>query len=99
MLSAYIDLKMADVNRLRMTTHPVEFDMQKPGPTPRAPPGRGSTVCPPGITPGGQGAGFRRRRRGRVPLSPCHSGSVKNECSSSRSAGPVRVAGQRARSE
>ncbi|MBV2160340.1 MAG: glutamine synthetase, partial [Achromobacter denitrificans] len=27
MLSAYIDLKMADVNRLRMTTHPVEFDM------------------------------------------------------------------------
>jgi glutamine synthetase type I len=27
MLNAYIDLKMADVNRLRMTTHPVEFDM------------------------------------------------------------------------
>ncbi len=27
MLSAYIDLKMADVNRLRMTPHPVEFDM------------------------------------------------------------------------
>jgi glutamine synthetase len=27
MLNAYIDLKMGDVNRLRMTTHPVEFDM------------------------------------------------------------------------
>ncbi|MGN6455579.1 MAG: type I glutamate--ammonia ligase [Achromobacter mucicolens] len=27
MLNAYIDLKMADVTRLRMTTHPVEFDM------------------------------------------------------------------------
>jgi glutamine synthetase len=27
MLTAYIDLKMADVNRLRMTPHPVEFDM------------------------------------------------------------------------
>jgi len=27
MLDAYIDLKMAEVTRLRMTTHPVEFDM------------------------------------------------------------------------
>ena len=27
MLDAYIDLKMEDVTRLRMTTHPVEFDM------------------------------------------------------------------------
>ena len=27
MLNAYIDLKMGDVNRLRMTTHPIEFDM------------------------------------------------------------------------
>jgi len=27
MLDAYIDLKMNEVNRLRMTTHPVEFDM------------------------------------------------------------------------
>jgi glutamine synthetase len=27
MIDAYIDLKMADVTRLRMTTHPVEFDM------------------------------------------------------------------------
>lgn len=27
MINAYIDLKMADVTRLRMTTHPVEFDM------------------------------------------------------------------------
>ena len=27
MLNAYIELKMGDVNRLRMTPHPVEFDM------------------------------------------------------------------------
>ncbi|MBE9515527.1 MAG: glutamate--ammonia ligase [Proteobacteria bacterium] len=27
MISAYIDLKMEEVTRLRMTTHPVEFDM------------------------------------------------------------------------
>jgi glutamine synthetase len=27
MLNAYIDLKMEDVTRFRMTTHPVEFDM------------------------------------------------------------------------
>lgn len=27
MLDAYIDLKMQDVTRLRMTTHPIEFDM------------------------------------------------------------------------
>lgn len=27
MINAYIDLKMADVTRLRMTAHPVEFDM------------------------------------------------------------------------
>jgi glutamine synthetase len=27
MLDAYVDLKMQEVNRLRMTTHPVEFDM------------------------------------------------------------------------
>lgn len=27
MIDAYIDLKMADVTRLRMTTHPIEFDM------------------------------------------------------------------------
>ena len=27
MIDAYIDLKMKDVTRLRMTTHPVEFDM------------------------------------------------------------------------
>ncbi len=27
MIDAYIDLKMEDVQRLRMTTHPVEFDM------------------------------------------------------------------------
>ncbi|MCP5143592.1 MAG: glutamate--ammonia ligase [Gammaproteobacteria bacterium] len=27
MIDAYIDLKMQDVTRLRMTTHPVEFDM------------------------------------------------------------------------
>ena len=26
-IDAYIDLKMADVQRLRMTTHPIEFDM------------------------------------------------------------------------
>ncbi|MFZ5483799.1 MAG: type I glutamate--ammonia ligase [Pseudomonadota bacterium] len=26
-IQAYIDLKMEDVNRIRMTTHPVEFDM------------------------------------------------------------------------
>jgi glutamine synthetase len=26
-IDAYIDLKMKDVTRLRMTTHPVEFDM------------------------------------------------------------------------
>ena len=27
MIDAYIDLKMAEVTRFRMTTHPVEFDM------------------------------------------------------------------------
>jgi glutamine synthetase len=27
MIDAYIDLKMEEVTRLRMTTHPVEFDM------------------------------------------------------------------------
>jgi glutamine synthetase len=27
MISAYIDLKMEEVTRFRMTTHPVEFDM------------------------------------------------------------------------
>ena len=27
MISAYIDLKMDDVNRLRMATHPIEFEM------------------------------------------------------------------------
>ena len=27
MIEAYIELKMEDVTRLRMTTHPVEFDM------------------------------------------------------------------------
>jgi glutamine synthetase len=27
MLDAYVDLKMQEVTRLRMTTHPVEFDM------------------------------------------------------------------------
>jgi glutamine synthetase len=27
LLDAYIDLKMADITRMRMTTHPVEFDM------------------------------------------------------------------------
>jgi len=27
MIDAYIDLKMDEVTRLRMTTHPVEFDM------------------------------------------------------------------------
>ena len=27
MLDAYIELKMQEVTRLRMTTHPVEFDM------------------------------------------------------------------------
>jgi len=27
MLDGYIDLKMEEVTRLRMTTHPVEFDM------------------------------------------------------------------------
>jgi glutamine synthetase len=26
-IDAYIDLKMDEVNRIRMTTHPVEFDM------------------------------------------------------------------------
>ncbi|MCB1957889.1 MAG: glutamine synthetase, partial [Rhodocyclaceae bacterium] len=26
-LDAYIELKMEEVNRLRITTHPVEFDM------------------------------------------------------------------------
>jgi 3-(hydroxyamino)phenol mutase len=31
MLDAYIDLKMADVTRFRMTTHPVEFDMYYAG--------------------------------------------------------------------
>jgi glutamine synthetase len=27
MIDGYIDLKMGDVTRLRMTTHPVEYDM------------------------------------------------------------------------
>jgi hypothetical protein len=27
MIDAYIELKMEEVTRLRMTTHPVEFDM------------------------------------------------------------------------
>jgi glutamine synthetase len=27
MIDAYIDLKMQEVTRLRMTTHPIEFDM------------------------------------------------------------------------
>ncbi|HLU16147.1 MAG TPA: glutamine synthetase, partial [Burkholderiaceae bacterium] len=27
MLDAYIDLKRAEIDRLRITTHPVEFDM------------------------------------------------------------------------
>ena len=27
LIDAYIDLKMENVTRLRMTTHPVEFDM------------------------------------------------------------------------
>ena len=27
MIDAYIDLKMAEITRLRMTSHPVEFDM------------------------------------------------------------------------
>ena len=27
MIDAYIDLKMEEVTRFRMTTHPVEFDM------------------------------------------------------------------------
>ena len=27
LIDAYIDLKMEDVTRLRMTTHPSEFDM------------------------------------------------------------------------
>jgi glutamine synthetase len=27
MIDAYIDLKMQEVTRLRMTTHPVEFEM------------------------------------------------------------------------
>jgi glutamine synthetase len=27
MIDAYIGLKMADVSRVRMTTHPVEFDL------------------------------------------------------------------------
>jgi glutamine synthetase len=27
MLDAYISLKMEDVTRFRMTTHPIEFDM------------------------------------------------------------------------
>ncbi|MBI1772604.1 MAG: glutamine synthetase, partial [Burkholderiales bacterium] len=27
MIDAYIDLKMQEVQRYRMTTHPVEFDM------------------------------------------------------------------------
>jgi glutamine synthetase len=27
MIDAYIDLKMDEVTRLRMTTHPIEFDM------------------------------------------------------------------------
>lgn len=27
MIDAYLELKQAEVDRLRMTTHPVEFDM------------------------------------------------------------------------
>jgi glutamine synthetase len=27
MIDAYIELKMQDVQRMRMTTHPAEFDM------------------------------------------------------------------------
>jgi len=27
MLDGYIELKMDEINRFRMTTHPVEFDM------------------------------------------------------------------------
>jgi glutamine synthetase len=27
MIDAYLELKMQDVQRMRMTTHPVEFDM------------------------------------------------------------------------
>lgn len=27
LIDAYIELKMEDVTRLRMTTHPIEFDM------------------------------------------------------------------------
>ena len=27
MIDAYIELKMQDVTRFRMTTHPIEFDM------------------------------------------------------------------------
>ena len=27
MLDAYLELKMQEVNRLRMTTHPAEFDL------------------------------------------------------------------------
>ena len=27
MIDAYIELKMADVTRFRMTTHPVEYEM------------------------------------------------------------------------
>ena len=27
LIDAYIDLKMQDVTRMRMTTHPIEFDM------------------------------------------------------------------------
>ena len=27
MIDAYIELKMEDVERIRMTTHPIEFDM------------------------------------------------------------------------
>ena len=27
MIDAYIELKQAEIDRLRMTTHPVEFDM------------------------------------------------------------------------
>ena len=27
MIDAYLDLKMQDVQRMRMTTHPAEFDM------------------------------------------------------------------------
>jgi glutamine synthetase len=26
-IDAYIDLKMTEVTRMRMTTHPIEFDM------------------------------------------------------------------------